>query len=77
MPKYNGMDKAYIIVGSLGTGTGMGLIISGLITSSMENILGGIGIMYGTNYFRKAADDNANAREQIDILEGIEAKLGK
>jgi len=77
MPEYNGIDKVYIIVGSVGIGIGTGLIINGLTTSSMENILGGIGILYGANYFRKAADDNANAREQIDILKGIEAKLGK
>ncbi|MBU1129250.1 MAG: hypothetical protein KJ949_01305 [Nanoarchaeota archaeon] len=75
MLKYSGIDIAYYFVGSVGRGFGTGAIITGLITQDMETILGGIGLVYAGQCLYKSAQDNANAREQTDVLKGIEAKL--
>jgi len=75
MSKYSGVDSIYYLVGAAGRGIGASTIIAGLVTQDMETILGGIGLMYAGQCFYKSAQDNANTREQTDVLEGIEAKL--
>ena len=74
--KYSSAEHSYQFIGHLGRGLGLGLIVAGILLGEKEStILAGLGLAYVSNSFIRSSDYNAHAREQAEILRGIEKKL--